>query len=134
MRRPALLLLAAAGCLAVCGSARAEGIDGSTPLVCDLVQAAQCDGMARCEAVTLDEIGLPPVLHIDFAKSQLATVDEQRTSPIKAVEKLDNVVVLQGNQNGRGWAIVLDRATGHLSASVAGAEGAFVVAGACTAR
>jgi hypothetical protein len=44
------------------------------------------------------------------------------------------VLLIQGNRNGRGWTMVIDRVTGHLSAAVANADGAFVLAGACTAR
>jgi hypothetical protein len=102
--------------------------------VCDLVEAAQCDGVASCTDVTVEQIGLPPVWHVDFAANQIASADAQRTSPIAAVEALDAVLVLQGRQNGRGWTMVIERATGHLSAALAGAEGAFVLAGACTAQ
>jgi hypothetical protein len=55
-------------------------------------------------------------------------------SPISTIESLDDVLVLQGHQNGRGWTAVVDRASGHLSASLASAEGAFVLAGGCTAE
>jgi hypothetical protein len=60
-----------------------------------------------------------------------ASEDGQRSSPIATVEMLDTALVLQGHQNGRGWTLVLERATGHFSASAADAEGAFVLAGSC---
>lgn len=134
MRRGELVLLLAAAALLLPASAAAGGIDGSVPLVCDLSGAEQCDGVAECIDVTLPQIDLPAVVHLDFAAKRLTSVDEQRTSPISAVEKLDSVLVVQGHQNGRGWTMVIDRATGHLSASLVDIEGAFVLAGACTAR
>ena len=134
MKRSNLVLLLGVGVLVFSANARAEGLDRSKPLVCDLVEAAQCDGVAKCTEVTVEQIDLPAVFHVDFAGSKLAAPDDPRTSPIKAVEALDAVLVLQGHQNGRGWTMVIARATGHLSATLADAEGAFVLAGACTAQ
>ena len=113
---------------------RAEALDGSKPLVCEIVEAAECDGVAACTDVTLDQIDLPSLWRIDFAAKQLASADGARSSPIAALETLDGALVLQGHQNGRGWTLVVDRATGHLSASAADAEGAFVLAGSCSAK
>jgi hypothetical protein len=50
------------------------------------------------------------------------------------VETQDAVLLLQGHQSGRGWTLVIERATGHLSASAADAEGTFALAGSCTAE
>ncbi len=112
----------------------AEGIDGETPLVCDLIEASLCDGVASCGGVEFAEIDLPPVYTVDFTARRLASEDGQRTSPIASQQLLDASLVLQGTQNGRGWTMVIERATGHLSATIADLEGALVIAGACTAR
>jgi hypothetical protein len=122
----ALLALAA-------GAARAEGLDASKPLTCSIAEAAECDGVAACTDVALEQIDLPPLWRVDFEAKQLASADGQRTSPIAAIETLDAALLLQGQQNGRGWTLVVERATGHLTASAADAEGAFVLAGSCTA-
>ena len=124
------------GLLGLCApiGAWAEGIDGETPLVCDLIEASQCDGVASCGDVEFAEIDLPPVYTVDFSGRRLASEDGQRTSPIASQQLLDASLVLQGTQNGRGWTMVIDRATGHLSATIADLEGALVIAGACTAR
>ena len=115
-------------------SALAGDIDGKTPLVCDLVDASLCDGVASCADIEFAEIDLPPIYTVDFAAQRLASEDGQRTSPIASKQLLDTALVLQGLQNGRGWTMVIDRATGHLSATIADIEGALVIAGACTAR
>ena len=115
-------------------AARAESLDASKPLVCSLTEAAECDGVAACTDVTLEQIDLPPLWRIDFAGKQLSSHDGARSSPIGALETLDGALVLQGHQNGRGWTLVIERATGHLSASAADAEGAYVLAGSCTAE
>jgi hypothetical protein len=123
----ALLALAA-------GPARGEGLDASKPLHCEISEAAQCDGVAACTDVSLEQIDLPPLWRVDFAAKQLVSQDGQRTSPIAAIETLEGALLLQGNQNGRGWTLIVERATGHLSASATDAEGAFVLAGSCIAE
>jgi hypothetical protein len=115
-------------------AAHAEGLDATQPLRCALAEAAECDEMAECSDVTLEQIELPGEWRIDFAAKQLVSIDGQRTSPIHAVDALDAVVVLQGHQEGRGWTMVLERATGRLSATIATVEGAFILAGGCSAE
>jgi hypothetical protein len=131
MKRSAWILSLAL-CALTPAAVRAAGLDTSKPLTCSISEAAECDGVAACTDVTLDQIDLPPLWRVDFAAKQLASQDGQRTSPIAAIETLDAVIVLQGHQNGRGWTLVVERTTGHLSASAADAEGAFALAGSCT--
>jgi hypothetical protein len=133
MKRSSWILASALVALAPV-AARAEGLDTSKPLVCSIAEAAECDGVAVCTDVTLEQIDLPPVWRVDFAAKQIASQDGQRTSPIAAIETLDPVIVLQGHQNGRGWTVAVERATGHLSASAADAEGSYALAGSCTAE
>ena len=115
-------------------AAHAESLGLDAPLSCVLAEAAECDELAECSDVTLEQIELPGAWRIDFAAKQLVSTDGQRTSPIHAVEALDAVVVLQGHQNGRGWTMVLERATGRLSATIATVEGAFILAGGCSSE
>jgi hypothetical protein len=114
--------------------ARSDGLGAGKPLSCALAEASECDGVAQCRDVAVAELDLPEVVNVDFAAKQLASTDGQRTSPIHAVEALEAVLVLQGHQNGRGWTMAIERATGHLSATITTAEGVFVLAGACTAK
>jgi hypothetical protein len=129
---PTFLMLVVS--LLLAPTAHGEGLDATTELRCALAEAAECDEAANCSDVTVADIDLPELVHVDFAAKVLASPDRQRTSPIGAVEVLDAVLVLQGHQDGRGWTMVVERATGHLSATVAGAEGVFVIAGGCAAR
>jgi hypothetical protein len=133
MMRPGWILPLALCALAP-AVARGEVLDGSKPLLCSVAEAAECDGVAACTDVAPEQIDLPLVWRVDFAGKLLASQDGQRTSPIAAIETLDAVIVLQGHQNGRGWTVVVERATGHLSASSADAEGTHVLAGSCAAE
>jgi hypothetical protein len=134
VRRTHVALLLGIAALLLPAGAWADGVDGQTPLVCDLVEASQCDGVASCASVEFAEIDLPAVYHVDFQARRLASEDGQRTSPIASQELLEKSLVLQGEQNGRAWTMVIDRASGHLSATIADLDGALVIAGACAAR
>jgi hypothetical protein len=131
-RSKRLFLVLGAGAL-LSANASAGSLDASQPLTCDLTKAAQCDGSAKCVPVTFEQIDLPPVIQVDFAESQINTEDGQRRSPIASVETRDAVLLLQGHQDGRGWTLVIERATGALSAALADVEGGLVVTGACIA-
>ena len=133
MSRAGLVWLGA-GALLCSSNAWAGAIDAKTQLVCDLVEAAQCDGVAECIDVTPAQIGLPSTFHVDFGTAQIGSEDGQSTNLIRSVEELETAVLLQGHANGRGWTLVIHRSTGHLSATVNDVEGAFVLAGACTTR
>ena len=129
-----LALVSTLALLSLGSTARAEGLDATKPMSCALAEASECDGVAQCRDVAVAELDLPEVVNVDFEAKQLVSPDGQRTSPIQAVEALEAVLVLQGHQNGRGWTMVVERSTGHLSATITDAEGVFVLAGACTAK
>jgi hypothetical protein len=127
----ACLIGLAAACLAA--TALAENLDASKPLVCTLNGSAQCDADSTCIQVTLDQINLSRDILVDFENRQLSSKLGERMSPIDDIDELETVLVLQGHQNGRGWTMVIDRATGHLSAALAESAGAFVISGECRA-
>jgi len=114
-------------------AASAEGLDASKQLTCTLNGSSQCDAEAACIPVTLDQIDLSDTIVVDFANGRLASKVNERTSPIDDVDVLEGVLVVQGHQNGRGWTMVIDRTSGHLSAALTETEGAFVLAGECAA-
>jgi len=132
-RSPLSLVILALATLAP-AAAPAEGLDASKPLRCSLTDASECDGVALCQDVTFEQIELPSLWRVDFAAKQLTSENGQRTSPISVIETVESALVLQGNQNGRAWTLVVERGTGHVSATVADNEGAFVLAGSCTAE
>ena len=79
-----------------------------------------------------EEIELPAKLKVDFGAKKLVTPDGSRSSPIRSVDVEEAVLIVQGSQNGRGWSLAIDRATGHMSGTIAEAAGSFVVNGSCT--
>jgi hypothetical protein len=133
MKIHALVLGGLVALLARAPSADAP-FDGKRDLVCEPQHLAECDQAAVCATVSPADVDLPPALRVSFKDKQLSAVQGERTSPIHSVQIEPAVLVLQGSQNGRGWSMVIDRASGALSGTIADAEGAFVVAGSCSAR
>jgi hypothetical protein len=129
----ALVRAGALASFAFAASAGADGFDGKASLECAPAAVAECDGYATCETVPADEIELPPQLNVDFQAKKLVTPDGTRSSPIRSVDVEENTLIVQGSQNGRGWSLAIDRATGKMSGTISESAGAFVVTGSCRA-
>jgi hypothetical protein len=112
-------------------AARAEGLEATKALRCALAEVSECDASATCNDVTFEQIELPDAVRVNFADKLLASTESDRSSPIQNVETFENVLVLQGSQNGRGWTMVIERATGRLAATIADVDGSFVISGGC---
>ena len=133
MRR-AVFAIFAAGSILLAGSTSADPtIDGKRDLTCEPQHVAQCGESALCATVALNDIELPTRLLVSFAQKKLSVPEGERSSPIHTVEIDPAVLVVQGSQNGRGWSMVIDRASGALSATIADTEGAFIITGTCSA-
>jgi hypothetical protein len=115
-------------------SVLAGDFDGSTPLVCAMIEAFECGPLTGCESGTPESNGLSRFLRVDVGKKEVRTTRESqdRTSKIEEVEHADGVLLLSGTQSGRGWTLTINESTGYMVLSVAGDQVAFVVFGACT--
>ena len=132
-----LQVLLFAICLGVTapGFAGAADFDGSRKLLCVPTDAVQCEGAGECERAEVEDLNIPKFLTIDFKEKKLTGTVEggasEESTAIQNVEKLEGQTVLQGIQNGRGWSIVIDAASGDMSAAVAGDDISFVLFGVC---
>jgi hypothetical protein len=122
------LVLALVGITA--GTAAPGDFDGSKLLICAPVEAIDCAAGAACTTGRPEDLGAPRFLRIDVA--QKVIVGPQRTSPILFMDKSDDQLLLQGTELGYGWTLVLDQASGTLSATLVNREGAVVLFGSCT--
>lgn len=111
-------------------AAAGADFDGSKPLLCATVEAADCVPGMPCHHGHPADLGAPTFMRIDF--SGKVVVGPRRTSPIAAIEKSDAQLLLQGTELGFAWAIALDQASGRIVATAADRDGAFVMHGACT--
>jgi hypothetical protein len=75
-------------------------------------------------------MGAPQFLRIDFAKNEIA--GPLRTTKVRSMEKDDDQIVMQGYEIGLGWTFAIDRFTGNMRITFAGADSAFIVFGVCT--
>jgi hypothetical protein len=129
MRYAAVFAVAAS--LGVAGVASGASFDGTKALVCTFESLAECDTDALCQSVESGEIDLPESIRVDFNGKRLRTEDGQRSSPIHSTDITDAVLIAQGSQNGRGWSMTIDRATGHMTGTIAEPAGAMVLFGTC---
>lgn len=128
MKNLVLNSLAALFCLS--GSVALAGdFDGSKSLICAPVVVMDCVVDQGCTKGTPNELGAPAFLRIDFAKKLV--IGPKQVTPILSMEKNEQQVLLQGNEQGFGWTIVVG-ADGKLITSMLDHTGAFLMYGACT--
>src|SRR5262245_7834433 len=101
-------------------------LDGTSPFLCAVVMALECERDGSCEQVTPEEMNFPQFLRIDPKAKMISTPEATgRTSPVHDMTTVDGKLVLHGGQLGRGWSAVITSATGKLSASIVDAGSTF---------
>ena len=109
----------------------AAPLDGSVPMLCALTSVVECSSRGECERSTSDGANVPPFIRVNVQQRLLSSIDGARTSPITAVQREGGRLMLQGMQNARVWGATIDEQSGQMAATVAEADGAIVVSGAC---
>lgn len=125
MHLPLMALIGSLGSAAIAGD-----FDGSKPLICAPVEAMECHTGEGCEKGVPDDVGAPAFMRIDFAKKTI--VGPKRTSPIRAMEKDEKQILLQGTELGLAWSMALDSTSGRMVSTFSSRDGAFVLFGSCT--
>ena len=116
-------------------SIAAAQFDGSTPLLCAVIQVVECGAGGDCYPVQPEIANIPRFLKINFKNKTISTTEEsgrKDTSRIKNIERAKGNLILQGSENGRGWTMVISEETGKMSATVSDDQVGFVVFGAST--
>jgi hypothetical protein len=113
------------------GLAWAGPMDGSRPFVCAVTAIMECAPTGTCERHVADDPTAPALLKVDVAGQTVAT-GTARKSAIKSVTRLDGQLILQGNENGRGWSATVDEDTGVMAIAVVDNDYTFSLFGACT--
>ncbi|MGB5630371.1 MAG: hypothetical protein WBM57_13440 [Woeseiaceae bacterium] len=131
MKRIAIVL---AGLL-LAGTAYADPLTGVNKFVCATSQVQICLEGDTCYSTSAWEIGVPDFVVIDLKKSLISTTKssgEDRSTKFSTVVNDEGTIVLQGMEGGRAFSLVIDEATGFLTAAVA--RDGFVVSvfGVCT--
>jgi hypothetical protein len=117
-------------------TAVAEDFDGSKPLLCSVIETFECGPGGECQRGTAESIDIPQFLKISFNEKIISSTPESgqvRTTKIKAMERVDGKLILQGVQNGKAWSMIIKETTGKVSLSGSDDQVGFIVFGACTA-
>ena len=126
-------LIVCMGLLLACAPLARAAEGEKTPLLCAPGQQIQCDDDGECVRGTVQGARLPRFIRVDFATQQLSgEVDEGKlVTPIKNRQQLDDMLILQGTENGRGWSMAINEKSGEMTLTVSSDQVGFVVFGAC---
>jgi len=118
--------------------ASAEGLDGSRNMVCAAINVVACSDGPGCVQGIARNFELPEFIFVDMkAKVVRATVEspyKEVDSPIRNSETTGSQFILQGIENGHGWSMSIDRASGRMTTSLSGELVSYMIFGACTAQ
>ena len=115
--------------------AEAAGLEGSENLICAAIDTMHCQGSSDCIQGSAQEINIPLFFHLD-TKEMVVRRDTgegtERTSKIDDLKRENGQILLQGIEDGLGWTLLINEASGNMTLTASGNDEAFVVFGACT--
>jgi hypothetical protein len=117
--------------------ALADNLSDTTVYLCAPMQVTACEVDGECLTGPPWNWNIPDFVEIDVEARSLATTrasGENRTTPIRHLERDGEHIYLQGVQEGRAFSIVIDEDTGDLTFAVATPGVALVAFGGCTPR
>lgn len=115
----------------------ADDLTGSNEILCTAVLANVCTSEGECLSGPPWNWDIPQFIEIDLSKKTLSTTKasgENRSTPIKNVERDNGLIFLQGVEGGRAFSFVISETDGMVSVAVARDGFAVAVFGACTPR
>ena len=121
--------------LALPSAASADDLTGQQELLCTAVQVNVCNDDGECTSDQPWNLNIPQFIEVNLKDKKLSTTKasgENRSTPVKNLERADGLIVVQGFENGRAFSFVITEKTGMLVASVAREGKVVAVFGACT--
>ena len=136
-RMAGLLKYAAMGLTLVIASTAvsADDLTGVKAFLCTAATVNQCSSDGECTSGAAWNLNIPQFIEVDLARKTLSTTKasgENRTTPIKNLERDNGLIILQGAEAGRAFSWVITEETGLATISVAIDGRGVVVFGACT--
>ena len=113
----------------------ADDVGSQGEVVCALQIAASCDLDGDCLEGVPMEWNIPAFIVIDLEGKMLSTTANDarpRISPIRHVERSEDTIYLQGIENRRAYSIVIEQASGLLSATMSTIGFNVSLFGSCT--
>jgi hypothetical protein len=121
--------------LALPAAALADNLTGQQMILCTAVQVTMCTDDGDCAIEAPWNLNVPQFIEIDLKDKKMSTTKasgENRSTPIRTLERDSGLIFLQGVEMGRAFSFVIVEKTGMASIAVA-REGLTVsVFGACT--
>ena len=103
-------------------SANADDVSGSRELLCNVQQVTACVIGQTCVSLQPWELNIPDFVIVDLDAKLLSTTaasQENRSTPIRNIERADGLLLLQGAQSGRAFSIAITEITGEASLAIA---------------
>lgn len=116
-----LILAAASLALLAIAPAFADDVTGADHLLCTTVRATECYADGGCLSGNPEEWGSPRFVKVDFQEKMLRTTEasgEDRSTPMKSIEREGDRIFIQGVQDSRAFSIVLDQDSGTGSTAI----------------
>lgn len=113
----------------------ADDITGASHLLCATVRATECFATGLCYPGNPEEWGSPRFVKLDFEEEMLRTTEasgENRSTPMKHIEREGDRIFIQGVQDSRAFSIVLDQDSGTASTAIALEGHILAIFGHCT--
>jgi hypothetical protein len=114
---------------------RGDDVTGRDRILCTAVEANLCSAGGECASEPPWNLNIPQFLEINLKDKVIATTKasgENRSSPIRTLQREGGLILFQGIQEGRAFSFVIEEKTGLASVAVA-REGLTVsIFGACT--
>lgn len=104
-------------------------------LICAAVNVNACVSNGICEQGTAQDFDVPVFMIIEFDSKLIHSRGEEAGDAVSHILNSDmgkDTILLQGFEEGRGWTLALDRATGHMRLSSTGPAMNFTITGNCT--
>ena len=132
--RHGLILAGLAVCL-LASAAWADDLTGADTFLCTGMQVHECTASGGCESGLPWDYNIPVFVEVDLVRQQLRTTEasgEDRSSPIRNLERDEGYIFLQGVENGRAFSAVIAVEPGLATFTIATDGTSFTVFGACT--
>ncbi len=113
----------------------ADDISDSGKFLCSTSQLVVCFEEGDCVTMQPWEVGVPQFVVVDTKKKVISTTKasgENRSTPIRTLQREDSTIFLQGVENGRAFSFTIEEQTGLLTVAVSRDGLTVSVFGACT--
>ena len=124
-----------AGLLLCAAAVRADNLTGAGSFLCAAAQATVCSADGTCSSAPPWKLDIPQFIEVDLDKQTLSTTEasgENRSTPIKNLEREDGYIYLQGVERQRAFSFVIAEGDGFASIAVARDGLVVAVFGSCT--